>query len=111
MALPTFLRNLAKKRTLWRRVAPITAGAGAAGGVAALLSRARKRRIVRKGPIEYDKTRGVIRWYTYKGGPILEGPAYVMLQLFRVGRMNRQQGLAYLSQLLRAGTIRKVGVV
>lgn len=79
------------------------AGAGAAGG--AYLSN--------KNKIVYytDSSKSTIRWNTYPGGPILEGPTQVMLSLFRKGRMNKAQGIKELAMLLKQGTVRKVGVV
>jgi len=63
------------------------------------------------GPFTYDSEKGTIRWDTFKGGPVLEGPSEVMLDVIRKGQENKQEGIATLVRYMRVGAVRKVGVV
>lgn len=67
----------------------------------------------RKNAVAYftNKSKSRIRWNTFPGGPILEGPTQDMMNLFRVGKSDKQSGVKLLAQLLKSGTVREVGKV
>lgn len=108
-------RKRAKKvKDFWKTkrtfIAPAAIGGGAAGIGAGLGFGFRALR--KKKVVEYtDSTRSRIRWYTFKGGPIIVGPTQTMKTLFNTGKRNRQKGLTMLMRLLKSGMIRKEGMV
>lgn len=107
-------RNAVKVKDFWKKyrktILPSTAIGGVAGigaGIGFGYSALRKKKVV-----EYtDSTRSRIRWFTFRGGPIIVGPTQTMKTLFRTGKNNRKRGLEMLMRLLKSGTIRKEGIV
>lgn len=68
-----------------------------------------------KGPkrnaIVINRNSNIITWYTFQGGPIIEGPISVMRNILNTGKYNKKQGLILLLQNLKIGIVKKTGVV
>lgn len=63
------------------------------------------------GKIEFvDKTKKVVKWYTFPGGPILVGPAEILKQIYRVSVESKNKAIKLLADLIKRGVVKKEGI-
>ena len=89
-------------------------GAGAAMAAPSFMNKAREFSTLQsnKGSLSFtNASKTTLRWKTYPGGPILEGPKNEMIRVIRLGKSNREAGIKELLRLIKSGVIRKVGTV